>query len=198
MEISKRLLDRFYVLDEIRKKDEIKVLHISDTPANIYSFIFSAIDRLKPDYIIHTGDLVDNVKLGSGASLTSYKKGLNDFLKRFGEIEWAEKYIVPGNHDDLKVIEEMAEEGICVYKEGTTIDIKGIKIGLAHYKEKLPDNAAINLYGHDKTVVKNSKNLYLNGLLDVNIIILPKKEVHKLSYPLQTDNGRQYKRLKLP
>ncbi len=194
----KKLLDKLYILDEIREKDQIKILHISDTPDNIYKFIFSVIDRLKPDYIIHTGDLVDNIKLGSGAPINPYKKSVNNFLKEFTKRDWAETYIVLGNHDDIETMNKLAKGKVHIYQEGTTIDIKGIKLGLAHYKENLPDNVEIKLYGHDKTGVDSSEILYLNGLLDINIILLPDKEVHKLSYPLKTDNGRQYKRLKLP
>ena len=39
------------------------LLHISDTPSEIYPYIFKIIDILKPQYIFHTGDLADNVKL---------------------------------------------------------------------------------------------------------------------------------------
>jgi len=195
----KKLLDKLYILDEIREKDQIKILHISDTPDNIYKFIFSVIDRLKPDYIIHTGDLVDNIKLGSGAPLKLYKKSVNNFMEEFIKRDWAERYIVPGNHDDIETINSLAKDQINVNKEGDIIDIEGVKVGLAHYKENLPKNSEIKLYGHDKIDMRDDNNtLYLNGLLDINIILLPNKEVHRLSYPLKTDSGRQYKRLKLP
>lgn len=198
MDKFSKLIDRLYILDEIRETDQIKILHISDTPDNIYKFIFSVIDRLKPDYIIHTGDLADNIKLGSGAPLNLYKKSVNDFMREFVRRDWVERYIVPGNHDDIETINRLAKNKIFVYEEGDTIHIEGVKIGLAHYKENLPSNVEINLYGHDKTAIDNNDILYLNGLLDINIIVLPGKEVHKLSYPLKTDSGRQYKRLKLP
>jgi len=198
MDKFSKLIDKLYILDEIRETDQIKLLHISDIPDNIYNFIFSVMDRLQADYIIHTGDLADNIKLGSGAPLNLYKKSVNNFMREFSKRDCAERYIVPGNHDDIKTIKRLSKDNIFVCEEGVTIDIEGVKVGLAHYKENLPDNAEIKLYGHDKTAIDKNDALYLNGLLDINIILLPDKKVHILSYPLKTDSGRQYKRLKLP
>lgn len=187
-----------YVLDELRKREQIKVLHISDTPDIIYSFVFSVVDRLKPDYIIHTGDLVDNIKLASGAPLKLYKKSLKVLMEGFKQRDWSKIYIIPGNHDNVDLLKEMVTDHIQICNEGSTIDINGVKIGLSHYDVNLPDEADVYLYGHDKTVVDNGDEIYLNGLLDLNVIFLPGKETETLSYPLKTDSGRQYKRLKLP
>lgn len=198
LEKFKKNFDKLYKLDGLRVENGIKILHISDTPDSIYPFIFSVIDRLKPDYIIHTGDLVDNIKLGCGAPLKLYQKSLKNLVNEFNKRTWADKvYFVPGNHDDLKTVKDLSP-GIDVFDEGSIINIKGLNFGLAHYKENLPDEADINLYGHDKTLIDNSSTLYLNGLLAVNIILLPDKKIENLSYPLKTDSGRQYKRLKLP
>ncbi|HHI00115.1 MAG TPA: metallophosphoesterase, partial [Thermococcus litoralis] len=47
---------------ELLESGEAKIMHISDTPDNIYPFILNLIEKSRPDYIIHTGDLVDNIK----------------------------------------------------------------------------------------------------------------------------------------
>jgi hypothetical protein len=67
VEVCKSLMGKFTSIH--RPEDllnDVKgpvLLHISDTPSEIYPFIFKIIDVLKPKYIIHTGDLADNVKL---------------------------------------------------------------------------------------------------------------------------------------
>lgn len=194
----KKIVDPLYVLDELREREGIIVLHISDTPDIIYSFLFSVIDRLKPDYIVHTGDLVDNVKLACGGSKMAYKKNLQRFFSELEKRDWAEKYIIPGNHDSIEFIEELACKGTYIKEEGFILDIKGINIGLAHYKEGLPENTAFSLYGHNKSIINNPRIVALNGLTNLNIILLPDQEIFRLSYPARTDYGRQYKRLKLP
>lgn len=195
--LFKRIFDRLYILDDIRENDQEVLLHISDTPDIIYPFLYKVIDRLRPEYIIHTGDLVDNIKLASGGSISSYKKSLEIFLNELSSRK-TNIYIVSGNHDDTEYLKSVASENMHICPEGFVLKIEDIKIGLAHYKEKLPDEGNILLYGHEKTEIKAENKIYLNGLLYINIIELPHKDIHKLSYPMKTDSGRQFKRLKLP
>jgi hypothetical protein len=63
VEVCKSLMGKFTSIH--RPEDllnDVKgpvLLHISDTPSEIYPFIFKIIDVLKPKYIIHTGDLAE-------------------------------------------------------------------------------------------------------------------------------------------
>ncbi|MFW6389762.1 MAG: metallophosphoesterase family protein [Halanaerobiales bacterium] len=200
----KKLIDSLYIIDDIKSlnKNQKILLHISDTPETIYPFIFKVIDRLEPDYIIHTGDLVDNVKIAAGESLQLYEKGLKKLINELEKLEKPQIYIIPGNHDSKELIDKYVES-IHILKEGSEISIEDVSIGIAHYKERLAADSILNLYGHDKSLQGNyessgKKKIYLNGLLNVNIIILPNLEIHELSYPLQTDSARKYKILKLP
>lgn len=189
-----------YIFDKIRERaveQQEVIFHISDTPQCIYKFLFKAIERVKPDYIIHTGDMVDDVKLGSGASKANYEAGLKKIISQLEEYHWAHKYIVPGNHDSVGILKNLVNT-ICIKDEGSIISIDGNPIGLAHYKENLPVEAKINLFGHDKTTIRNKDVVFLNGLLKINIILLPSGEINKVSYPSRVEGGRRYKRLKLP
>ncbi|NLM97874.1 MAG: metallophosphoesterase [Halanaerobiaceae bacterium] len=191
-------MDPLYELDEIREKGQVTLLHISDTPDAIYPFIFSVIDRLKPDYIIHTGDIVDNIKLAAGGSILAYQRSLQKFIKELKKRDWAEKYIIPGNHDSIDCLREYVGGDIKLKEEGDIINIGGTDIGLAHYLEDLPDNTLMSLYGHDNSLKDSDNKLFLNGLLNLNIILLPSREIFKISYPGETDFNRGYRRLKLP
>lgn len=58
------------------------VLHISDTPQTMYHYLRRALRRLKPAWIVHTGDFVDNVKLEKRPGLIDlYRKKIKDFLR---------------------------------------------------------------------------------------------------------------------
>ena len=39
------------------------ILHISDTPSTMFPYLRRAIRRLRPAWVVHTGDLVDDIKL---------------------------------------------------------------------------------------------------------------------------------------
>ena len=58
------------------------LLHISDTPVDIYKYIFRIVEKLKPQIIVHTGDLVDNIKLEKYKDkIIQYHKGVAKLLK---------------------------------------------------------------------------------------------------------------------
>ncbi|OFB68367.1 hypothetical protein JS77_10195 [Synergistes jonesii] len=57
------------------------VLHISDTPQTMYHYLRRALRRLKPAWIVHTGDFVDNVKLEKRPGLIDlYRKKYKVFF----------------------------------------------------------------------------------------------------------------------
>lgn len=193
----KRLTDKLYIMDELRESSEKKVLHISDTPDSIYPFVFEAIDRLRPDIVIHTGDLADNVKLGSGASLDLYKKKARILIEGLVERSGAETYIVPGNHDADDFIEKLGGK-VKIIEEGSLITINGITIGMAHYGDRLPKKADIKLYGHNTKNYDEEGTVVLNGIMNISVILIPSLKIYPISYPLITAQERKYKRLKLP
>ena len=70
------------------------LLHISDTPDDIYNYIFRLINILKPQFVIHTGDLADNIKLGNNINFDidlkcmyteNEKEMILDAISRFGD-----------------------------------------------------------------------------------------------------------------
>ena len=51
---------RIYIPDELLGKKNL-ILHISDTPSAIYPALRGLLRKLKPQVILHTGDLCDHI-----------------------------------------------------------------------------------------------------------------------------------------
>lgn len=169
-------------------EDEKALLHISDTPERAYPRIAQLIDELHPDYIVHTGDLVDNIKLERRPDLKPLYVGGVRKLARILKGSGAELYIAPGNEDDPEVLKEYFESS--VVEPGTVVEIEGVKFALGHRPEDVARlDADFRLYGHNFKVIPRG----LNGLRSINIVFLPSKRVVKIGYPPGTDTHRGYK-----
>lgn len=198
----KHILNKFsyqYQLpEEVLNVEETVVMHISDTPAVIYDFIFNVIDEVQPDIIIHTGDLVDNLKLENNPALINeYRTELPVLIYELEERN-IETYIVPGNHDSIGFLEEQVEDLKIINKQNY-INIEGERLGVAHTIKDLPNDTLINLYGHNMKrvntgkMVKSTRKKYLNGICNIHFIILPSLKVHQISYPPGTNQARSYR-----
>lgn len=186
--------NRYKLPEEYHNSNELKIMHISDTPESIYSHIYKMLNYSRPDIIIHTGDLVDNLKLeNSGDELKPiYQKKSAEFIVNLEKLTSAKIIYIPGNHDDANIIEKNINRSE-IMSEGSIVEFDGVKIGLAHYPEKLPLNADINLFGHTNQENFDGENKFLNGISNINYILLPSKEDFKVKYPWCVDQGRQYK-----
>ena len=177
------------------------ILHISDTPVDIYNYIYRVINILKPQYIIHTGDMADNIKLGIYKNrIDCYLKGVKKLIKELEKNKFAKIYYVMGNHDDYKIVSQLTESGTVL--EDGILTINGCSISVSHYyKENSHNNTDFNLYGHSFEPGHYNENgtIGLNGLLNINIIDLSDKSVFHLEYPLNTDvsRGKKLKRIGL-
>ena len=186
--------NRYKLPDEFHNSQELKIMHISDTPESIYPHIYKMLNYSQPDLIIHTGDLVDNLKLeNSGGDLLSlYQEKSAEFISNLEKLTAARIIYIPGNHDDAEIIKNNINRSELM-AEGSIVNLDGVRIGLAHYPENLPENADVNLYGHNKRQEFESDNKYLNGILNINYLLLPSKTDYKINYPWIVDQGRQYK-----
>ncbi|MGI6226433.1 MAG: metallophosphoesterase [Peptococcales bacterium] len=182
-----------YLSEKLLSNPEPKVLHISDTPTVFYSSLAKIIKKLEPQYIIHTGDLVDNIKLDIRPNkLKEYQDGVYSLLNILEGSTAQKIYITPGNHDDLEII-EMASRRSIILTQNQVININNIEIKASHYHEDLVNSQVkYNLFGHD-VVPKSSLNkgmLFLNGIESINIITLYSGHVFALPYPLGTNDAR--------
>lgn len=170
-----------------------KLLHISDTPFTIFGELSRIIAILKPDYIVHTGDLVDNIKLELYPnSLPRYKKDVKQLLNIMEKSSAREVYIVLGNHDDEETIRNLSSRSYII-KGSEIVDIEGLEFAIAHDPAEILSNPAkLNLFGHNLTQKSglSEGRLYLNGISSINLIELDDMHYYSYPYPAGTDNYR--------
>ncbi len=167
------------------------LLHISDTPVDIYKYIFRIIDVLKPKYIIHTGDMADNVKLEIYKDkIEYYYQGAKALIAGL-ENNSSEVFYVLGNHDDYKTVNHLNRTGT-ILKEGPLV-LEGINFTVSHYYREHSNNADFILFGHSLEPKHYEKDgtMWLNGLININIIDLSNKNVFHLDYPVGTNGSRR-------
>ena len=183
---------KLYIPSELLESEEKKLLHISDTPLCFYSELKRLIERLKPAYIVHTGDLTDNVKLELyPALIDEHEKGIR-ILAAMLEASGAEIVLAMGNHDNIDIVSKHFKRSRIIM-EAETIDIEGLSFRISHFPEGVQENPSrYNLFGHDLTL-KNGcidNKLYFNGIIYISIIGLESGECTTLYYPSGTDDAR--------
>jgi predicted MPP superfamily phosphohydrolase len=173
-----------------------KVLHISDTPFMMFQYLKRVLRRLKPAWVIHTGDLVDDIKLEMRPKMLDlYKKKVAKLINLLSEGD-SGVILVTGNHDHLPTLLEMtASSPIQVWSKPGLLYLGNFHFYIAHkYEEISPERSEYNLYGHNlerKSYIDESTNkFYLNGLEYMNLIDLESGDVESLHYPYGTDNAR--------
>ena len=119
------------------------LLHISDTPVDIYSYIFRIIDILKPQFIVHTGDMADNIKLGIYKDKVGYYlQGAKWFIERLEKNECSKIYYVMGNHDDYEIVSQLSKKGI-ILEEGL-LTLNSCNIAVGHYYKEHSEEVDFN------------------------------------------------------
>ncbi len=168
------------------------LLHISDTPVDIYNYILRIINIIKPQYIIHTGDMADDIKLEIYKNrIDDYNKGIKKLIKILEEDELSKIYYVLGNHDNYEAVSKLTKRGEILY-EGV-LSIEDCNIAVNHYHKEYSNKVDFNLYGHSfdpNHYVKNG-TIGLNGTLNINIIDLSNKKVFQIEYPMNTNVSRR-------
>jgi predicted MPP superfamily phosphohydrolase len=182
-----------YIPKELQSQNEGLIIHISDTPVCFFSPLQTLLRKLKPDYIIHTGDLVDNLKLQfSKTLLPRYERNLKLLMNIMESSTAKDIYIVPGNHDRVAAIKSLSTRSI-IKEASSNINIEGINIRISHYSQDiLSDPQEVNLFGHDLSLCSGNDNskIFLNGITSINLITIKDKQVFKLLYPFGTDDMR--------
>lgn len=166
------------------------ILHLADTPSSTYKGIKKLIEQVKPKIIIHTGDLVDEIKLEyQKKRVEDYNKKLKSIMKILGE-SGAKVYITLGNHDDENLVRAYESEQIHITKDQLILGISCGQIGMGHYPEKVCElEADFWLYGHDISYVDHVDRS-LNGIHYLHMIDGVTGQVQKITYPMGTDEHR--------
>jgi predicted MPP superfamily phosphohydrolase len=170
-----------------------RLLHISDTPSQFYSELERIINMLEPEYIIHTGDLADNIKIGNyKSSMQKYKYESKKLLRILQKSNARRVLLSLGNHDDFDFVSRHSK-GLQVFDEPEIVELEGRKIAFSHYGSELKDiSSDVRLFGHDLDQINKieSCTLDLNGVISINLIDLVTLEVERINYPIGTDDAR--------
>jgi 3',5'-cyclic AMP phosphodiesterase CpdA len=173
------------------------LLHISDTPSFIYPEIKRVIKLVNPDYIVHTGDIADNIKLGLHPSyMTRYMHEAKKILRILDDAKARRVYLTLGNHDNLDFISENSHS-IKIIEDRTLLHIGDKDFAISHYSDSLKDvEADVYLYGHDLSIDSQTIDgrIHLNGISAIHLIDVETLEVTKLNYPMGTDQERMKRR----
>lgn len=193
------VLNKAYVPRELYEELEgPALLHISDTPSGIYEYIKKVIEEINPKYIVHTGDIVDDVKLGAHPDhVDNYRRNCKVLISILECYSKAELFYVMGNHDDKGVVKELVKKGHVLEKG--IINIEKRSIYLNHYYLEDAIKSDYYLFGHsfEPMHCENKGNIALNGVLNINVIDLKTGRVFHLDYPGDTNIQRKMVRRKI-
>lgn len=182
-----------YVPEEMLECSRPRVLHVSDTPGNVYPFLFRLIEKLRPEYLIHTGDFLDEIKLENRpGQLSEYQPRLKKLFQQLEAQPVEQIYLVPGNHDDLNAVEQSVTRSK-ILPEKSWIEIEETYFFVSHHYEAAEVEADFFLFGHSLTPdhTRRDTTVILNGIPAIHLISLPAKRVFALPYPSGTDSARQ-------
>jgi len=127
-----------------------KILHIGDTESWRYRFYRKLVSMIKPDIIIHTGDMADEVKAGRMTETAEeYKFKISEMCKILRD-SGAEIIIVPGNNDIRDTITELLPEATVVCND-TALCLDGVECKVGHEVFKITFDKQWNFYGHGFT-----------------------------------------------
>lgn len=194
-QLKQQLIDSFVasaIPPEVLSSSDPCLVHISDTPSVFYPTLFRLLEKIKPHVLIHTGDMVDHLKLQNHAYLYNlYQEQLQQFIGRLENLPVDIIYLVPGNHDDPDLISRICRR--CrVIPEYSLVQFGAFKLGLAHEPQNLPPKADFALYGHSLDEPPATAGQPLSGLKNINIL-LPDGRIYFIPYPRGTDVARGIK-----
>ncbi|MDK2934884.1 MAG: hypothetical protein PWP27_2694 [Clostridiales bacterium] len=187
------ILGNVYIPKHILACEERILLHVSDTPAIFFSALNKLVKELCPKYIIHSGDLVDNIKLERYPNkIHEYKKKVRTIVQILENSTAKDVYIALGNHDHKDIVQKVVTRSVIIEKS-KKIRIDDLDITVSHYLSEVIKNASkYNFFGHDITLGSKMDhgNIYLNGITSINLIALESKQIFALPYPYGIDDSR--------
>lgn len=123
------------------------ILHIGDTLSKHYPFYRKLIEIVKPNIILHTGDMADEVKAGRIKSAAYEYRSKVEKLLGIMKASGARLMIVPGNNDLPDVIRELAPDAE-LYPQDAVIDFDGIQCRIGHAPLTMHHDMKWSFYGH--------------------------------------------------
>ena len=129
-----------------------RVLHIGDTLSPNYPIYKHIIDSVKPDIIIHTGDMADELKAGRIESQREIWAATVPKIINIMRESGARVIVVPGNNDVESKLSELCPD-FEIRQRNEIIEIDGRRICLGHEVHNLDESLPVDafLYGHGPT-----------------------------------------------
>ncbi len=181
------------------------LLHVSDTPSFFYADLGRIAEAVRPRFIVHTGDLADEIKLRSRSpDARLYASRVQSLVSVLLATPAERIFLVMGNHDDFAVVRALAA-GLAgrlqAFERCARMQLEGVRIAAAHRPEDLwkcisQDPADFGLYGHDTSVLPPDADgrQDLNGNVKIRVLDLDSRAVHSFDYPRAVHDARQKKR----
>lgn len=166
-----------------------KLLHIGDTYSKHYPFLKKLIAKVKPDVIIHTGDIADEVKVGRIPGTRYEYRSKIEFILTCLKNSGARVIIVPGNNDvaeDIKDIISTSE----IYPNDSVVTIDGIECRIGHQVTSMTFDKKWSFYGHgfrgetwDYSMNKSGGECRFNACFDSYVCSLTEDKFYNIPTP---------------
>ena len=178
----------YHIADPKGCKGKI-LFHIGDVSRARYAEIMSLICRIRPDVLVHTGDMVDDLKAGRIPEDVSEYKEWIPHLVRWMEKLVPEVYIVPGNNDLPEHLAQVVKTAKIIPPK-STLTFGNLQIGCAHRVKDVVGDEPIHLYGHGPTndthSFKEGYKIYANAIYGPTVVSLEDGHCIRLEkFPLQ-------------
>lgn len=185
------MANRPYIPEYLTGKKQRFILHISDTPVEIYRFIYRVIEAVRPVDIIHTGDAADNYKIEfQDYYRENYREAVTDFFKTMNSISGANIHMTMGNHDDEAILRDILPDQPL---KDRFLQLHGKPFYIMHEMDDPPAQPGFYCFGHKFEPVHEENENYtlLNGILNINVIDIHDWHVYHLEYPPGTNGYRK-------
>lgn len=186
------LTGKIYVPELARQLKRPTLLHISDTPNSSFKAIAQLIRLLEPDYIVHTGDLVDNIKLQLyPRAVYRYESTLKNLIGPLENSSAKTIWLCMGNHDLESAVRRYAKRSQVVSCSERVL-CHGRTVQMSHYAcEVQRTPAELNLFGHNLDAPGwSNESIFLNGVKHINLVSLETMTLCQMRYPIGTDEQR--------
>ena len=161
------------------------ILHISDTSTDKYPALKTLLQTVRPAVILHTGDAVDEFKVGRlEEHRAGYEAGFKDLMDILRSAE-CPLYFVSGNNDDLNLLQgETRATELPMHSELTLF---GVRFLLDHYPVTDAGDVDFALTGHSGArdfhyppQDREGEAIYLNGMFFWTLIDSATKQFLRL------------------
>lgn len=187
------LTGKVYIPDQAFQFKGKRLLHVTDTPASFYPALRRVLETLKPDYIVHTGDLADNIKLQLyPLAVPRYEKTVKPLLEMLQDSDAEAIYVAIGNHDNLDVVKRHSRR-LNLVESQEYVQLEGRQLSISHFPKVIAVHPGeLNFFGHNLYLEthQDANSYYFNGISHLYWIELESMNFVALNYPWGTDDQR--------